>query len=109
MSTASSPSRFRLQFSLRALLLLTLLVGVGLTVYRWPWKVEKVNALGLTTTTTYHRGWNGKSLRHGLEVENKPIYAWHRWYFEDELQRERIMLGNTVIAETTSVGRKPPK
>jgi hypothetical protein len=38
--TSKRPHLFRLQVSLRALLLLTLLVCVGLTIYRWPWVEE---------------------------------------------------------------------
>lgn len=33
----NNPRTFRLQFSLRMLLLLMAVVGVGLTIFRWPW------------------------------------------------------------------------
>ena len=34
----------RLQFSLRSLLVLTALIGIGIAVYRWPWVVTKIEA-----------------------------------------------------------------
>src|SRR4051794_23862123 len=37
----ATPRRFRLQFSLRGLLVLMVLVGVGLVIYRWPWEEEE--------------------------------------------------------------------
>src|SRR5690349_21236113 len=40
MVPATPPRRpwFRLQFSLRAVLVLMALVGIGLVIYRWPWE-----------------------------------------------------------------------
>src|SRR5262245_32711528 len=40
MSSSFLRRRFRLQFSLQALLAMMLLASVALVVYRWPWVVE---------------------------------------------------------------------
>src|SRR5690348_8894961 len=58
MSPATRPRRwFRPQISLRALLLLMMLAGVGLTVYRWPWvetiQRETIDLLTLSLQLQY--------------------------------------------------------
>src|SRR5262245_61829315 len=69
--SARFPFRLRLQFSLRALLLVMFLFGVGLTWYRWPWVVTRTlpshSIFEAKQTTTYRRGWNGAALKHGLQ------------------------------------------
>lgn len=70
------PKLWRLQFSLRALLLLITLGGCGLWVYRWPWQVTRLSANLESTTTTYRRSWNGTPLKHGRQIvvgENRQL------------------------------------
>lgn len=72
-SPTNKPSKFRLQISLRMLLLVMAAVGVLLAVFRWPWEETRqmVRALdddtAFETRTTYRRGWTGKPIRHGVE------------------------------------------
>ena len=91
----------RLQFSIRALLLLMTVVGVGFVVYRWPWTVTKETPL-VTTTTQYRRGWNGKALKHGRETIAyfDGIYV-ESWYDDGELRRERTVHGDGMIIDKT--------
>ena len=53
--------RSALSFSLRALLILVTLIGVGLAIFRWPWVEvgDPADPFG-PDFTTYRRGWNGK-------------------------------------------------
>lgn len=92
MTPQSNPQRFfRLQFSLRMLLLLMALVAISLAIFRWPWETSVVEA-DLTYTMRFHRGWNGKPLRHGLQsVAKTPSRQRVREaIYEDEvLRRER--------------------
>lgn len=93
MPTATAPRRrFRLQFSLRALLAFMFIMGLAITIYRWPWEETRPRTIrsgglwgrqwwqppgedhfdpsvdyGVTETTTYRRGWNGVPLRDGLQ------------------------------------------
>ena len=116
---------WRLQFSLRALLVMLTCVGSGLAIYRWPWETiehkfpgavqltharvqfsggawrgESADAkahfaagspLNYRVSTTWHRGWNGRALRHGISecwrlADDKPEELFLRWqYVDDEL------------------------
>lgn len=91
---------FRLQFSLRAMLLLTALVGVAVVVYRWPWKEMNVSGFE-TITTEYRRGWNGKPVKNGLQITESLPYSdfkTKRWYVDDELRRELVTRLETTDA-----------
>ncbi len=96
MTLKSSPAQrqFRLQFSLRMLLLLTALVAVALAVFRWPWEVRvfRHGNPGTTQTTTYHRGWTGASLKHGpqsvIDAQTGERKS-ESLYEEDVLRRQR--------------------
>jgi hypothetical protein len=76
------------------------LVGAAIVVYRWPWTVV-VEWTVLRTTTTYHRAWNGKPVRHGLEVQEQldTKSAWHRFYDEGELLKEQKFAGEVLKVE----------
>lgn len=91
----------RLQFSIRALLLLMTVVGAALVIYRWPWTVNSGNVL-VTITTQYRRGWNGKALKHGLETKyfHDGIYV-ESWYHDGELRRERTTYGDQSVIDRT--------
>jgi hypothetical protein len=83
----------RLQFSLRALLLLMAVVGAGIVVYRWPW-TETNDQADVKVETTYHRGWNGKPVEHGLAVmtyPDRPDFRVEKWYDEGDLRRKRAI------------------
>jgi len=91
----------RLQFSLRALLVAMALVGVGIVVYRWPWTVE-ANGTRARTTTQLHRAWNGKPVRHGMEVEQTHYgehLTWKRWFQEGQLLKESCFKEGVLLAE----------
>lgn len=96
MTTSNPVPRrwFRAQFSLRMLLIFMAVVGVGLTVYRWPWEVSSANPHPLrrqTRTVTYRRGWTGKRLKHGSERivdDATKLLTYEAFHFDDELRRE---------------------
>lgn len=72
MTTPTSPSPRRLQFSLRWLLVVVTFGAVVLAVYRWNWEVLRMewgapNEQETIHTTTYHYGWNAKPVKHGRE------------------------------------------
>ena len=89
----------RLQFSIRALLLLMAVVGVAIVVYRWPWTVTAESPM-VTTTTQYRRGWHGRKLKHGLETrvyfDNLCVEC---WFDDGELRRERTVFGDGMIID----------
>lgn len=89
----------RLQFSIRALLLLMAIVGVAIVVYRWPWTVTGETPM-VTTTTQYRRGWNGQAVKHGRETksffDNLHVES---WFDEGELRRERTEYGDGMILD----------
>ena len=75
------------------MLLLMPALGVGLTVFRWPWEETVVvpDFRGdQTIVTTYRRGWWGKKQRNGLRSR---FIGGHResefLYVDDNLRRER--------------------
>lgn len=83
---------FRLQVSLRVLLLLMAVVGVGLTIFRWPWVEDSKLAVQFPAAgtvhpfaqrTTYRRGWTGKPEKHGLEQVRDGERLVHEAYFYD--------------------------
>jgi hypothetical protein len=78
----------RLQFSLRALLLLVTLVGLGLTYYRWPWEETGVLSDQETKTTTYRRAWNGRRVKHGRQfIVGKNQRLVHEVVYHDDERR----------------------
>ena len=99
--TTSPRRRFRLQFSLRVLLALMFLLGVGLAIYRWPWVETKQRQIGnverapdiadYRTITTYRRGWNGQPMRHGLEqlFRNQKLIGEANYYDGEQHGRSR--------------------
>ena len=93
--------RFRLQFSLRMLLLLMAVIAISLAVFRWPWKVTTVID-NETQTTTFRRAWNGLPLKHGRtwtvdNVTGRTTYEAD--YVEHRLLNERIYDSAGVLAE----------
>lgn len=104
MSPAPHSRRwFRPQISLRTLLLLMLLVGVGLTVYRWPWEEQSQHQIGKTgdiadyvRTAHYRRSWRGPPVKHGLEqvTRNKKMTL-QAQYEEGLLQGPRRVYTNS--------------
>src|SRR5689334_15793096 len=98
MSPPPRPRRwFRPQISLRTLLVLMSLVGVGLTVYRWPWEEQSQHQIGkngdiadYVRTANYRRSWRGPPVKHGLEriTRNKKVTLEAR-YEEGLLQGPR--------------------
>lgn len=94
----------RLQFSIRALLVLMAVVGAGIVVYRWPWTVTADTPM-VTTTTQYRRGWNGKAVKHGREtkVYFDNLYV-QTWFEEGELRRERTEYGDGMIIDKSVQG-----
>jgi hypothetical protein len=56
--------RFRLQFSLRMLLLLMAIIAIGLAIFRWPWEETTVGS-SETRSERYRRAWDWRRLRHG--------------------------------------------
>lgn len=99
-----TPARnyFRLQFSLRMLLLLMAGVAAGLAIFRWPWSETTVEK-DVTRTTTYHRGWNGKPLKHGLETSSNPFWEGpaDAIYDEGVLRRSRAFDAQGLLASET--------
>lgn len=89
----------RLQFSIRALLLLMAVVGAGIVIYRWPWTVTAETPM-VTTTTQYRRGWNGKAVKHGRQTkvyfDNLSVET---WFDEGEVRRERTDYANGMFID----------
>jgi hypothetical protein len=98
---STSPQRkFRLQFSLRMLLLLTAIVALGLTIFRWPWETTIVDQ-DISRTTRYRRGWNGKPLKNGPEtvVSNDSQRKFSEALYEDGiLRREQLFGGDGLLS-----------
>src|SRR5207248_6526902 len=72
MSGAASilrPRTWRLQFSLRLLLLAFTGFAIGFPIwYRWPYEETEANSTALSRRiTTWQRQWGGGRLKHGLE------------------------------------------
>jgi antitoxin component YwqK of YwqJK toxin-antitoxin module len=98
--TKNSPRRFRLQVSLRVLLLLMAVIGVSLAVYRWPWEETKQHQIGkeffngdiadYVTTSTWHRNWRGTPVLHGAKLiqRNKQLRVESN-YYDGELHGPR--------------------
>lgn len=98
---SASPRRFRLQLSLRTLLVLMALVGVGLAVFRWPWvetttqEVRDKLTIDPRTSnvhyrfelrTTYRRDWRGQPVKNGPAQIWRDGQLWHDAHFyEGEL------------------------
>lgn len=79
----------RLQFHIRTLLLVMVVVGGGITVFRWPWTVTTHNEHE-TVVTPYRRSWSGTAVKHGIELStDKNSGTVRKWYVEGELRRER--------------------
>jgi antitoxin component YwqK of YwqJK toxin-antitoxin module len=99
-SPANKPNKFRLQISLRMLLLLMAAVGVSLAVFRWPWEETKQHQIGkdlfqgdiadYVTKSTYHRNWRGLPVLHGqmLVQRNKQLRVENN-YYDGELHGPR--------------------
>jgi hypothetical protein len=70
--TQARPRAWRLQFSLRLLLVTMLAFAVGFPIwYRWPYEEVEVQGKppdAVTRTTTWQRQWGGGRLRHGPEA-----------------------------------------
>ena len=86
---APKPRILRLQFSLRGLLILMAVLGVALVIFRWPWEVTSTQGTR-TFRTPYHRGWNGKPLKHGLERVEDGKFTGNVWYDEGDRRREQF-------------------
>lgn len=97
MPTPPPRRRFRLQFSLRAVLLLMLLCGIALNVYRWPWVEERPfvmlvgsDELQYQRQTTFHRDWRAQPVKHGPERVWRNGHLLHEAHFyESELHGPR--------------------
>jgi len=99
-SPPSRPRICRLQFSLRWLLLLMFGVGIALVIYRWPWEEEHDPPGPERTVTRYHRGWNGKPVKHGWEVEYGEPFTTKRWFDEGDLRLTQNFEGDKLFAES---------
>jgi hypothetical protein len=108
---------FRLQISLRMLLLLMLFVGVGLTIFRWPWVEEDRIPDPLSREPgiierkiTYRRNWRGKKIKNGLSqtfVENRLQSSEH--FYKGEYhgsQRYYDRQGRLTIEKTYRHGQQ---
>lgn len=111
MRFQSHPPRFRLQFSLRMILALMAVIGVGLAVFRWPWVEESNHELPTYVylrsnvwyqrRITYRRNWRAQP------VKNGPQQTWYAGrlrheahYYEGELHGPRRLFnerGQVVI------------
>jgi hypothetical protein len=111
--------RFRLQISLRMLLALMFLVGVGLTIFRWPWvevdQIVEYTGSGRELATierriTYRRNWRAEKVKNGLSqsfVENRLQSEEH--YYEGEFhgaQRYYDRQGRLTIENTYHNGQR---
>ena len=104
-TTVSAPSRprgpkWRLQFSLRLLLLSITATGIGLAIFRWPWE-EVHHGSSTITTTNYRRAWNGTALRHG-PAETRQTDGSERTesiYRDDVLIKEREFRPENVLVK----------
>jgi hypothetical protein len=64
----SGPRAWRLQFSLRLLLVAFTAFAIGFPIwYRWPYKEAIDHPSGATLITTWQRQWGGSRVKHGLE------------------------------------------
>ena len=91
-SPANPPPPFRLQISLRVLLIFMAAVCISLAVYRWPWEETDQHRVGkeffagdvaeFSTTSTYHRNWRGEQVLHGPQriVRNKQLRVESHFY-----------------------------
>src|SRR6478736_5135829 len=63
------PRPWRLQFSLKLLLIAFTAFAIGFPIwYRWPYEATDVDSTGTTRwVTTWQRQWGGGRLKHGLE------------------------------------------
>jgi hypothetical protein len=84
------PQSLRLQFSLQFLLVAMALVGIAIVVYRWPW-IEEGETRTVRFTTPYRRSWNGKPVKHGVEVARDLITNRVRklWFQENVKVKEQ--------------------
>lgn len=96
MKIAAPARYFKLQFGLRALLLLMLFVGVGLAYYRWPQEWGNSESL-----RTVRRNWNGEWIQHGLEIsrDHSTGYVRESWYEEGRVRAIRSWHAGVVIEE----------
>src|SRR5438874_5953770 len=69
-ATVSRPRVWRLQFSLRLLLLALTAFAIGFPIwYRWPYVESGPSAsMASERTITWQRQWGGGRLRHGPEI-----------------------------------------
>ncbi len=71
MSEAAIPARpraWRLQFSLRLLLVAFTAFAIGFPIwYRWPYRERIDNPAGASLITTWQRQWGGGRVKHGME------------------------------------------
>jgi hypothetical protein len=80
-ATSTRPRRWRLQFSLRLLLLALTAFAIGFPIwYRWPYEesTEDRNAAGIVTrqtTTTWQRQWGGGRLKHGIQQTRQLTFG----------------------------------
>lgn len=115
----SRSAAFGLQISLRMLLLLMFLVGVGLTIFRWPWvEVDQIveytgsgrELATIERRTTYRRNWRAEKVKNGLSqsfVENRLQSEEH--YYEGEFhgaQRYYDRQGRLTIENTYRHGQR---
>ncbi|WP_254507730.1 toxin-antitoxin system YwqK family antitoxin [Anatilimnocola floriformis] len=103
MTNPTSPNRnCRPQFTLRLLLIITAVIGIGLMVYRWPWTAE--TSLGkaegwarsaegkflpgskdyeIVRRNVYRRDWRGQAVKHGLEQSFRNGELWQEAHYYD--------------------------
>src|SRR5947207_15558420 len=66
-SSTARPRAWRLQFSLRLLLLALTAFAIGFPIwYRWPYEEAIDNPAGASLITTWQRQWGGSRVKHGL-------------------------------------------
>lgn len=117
----------RLQFSLRMLLVLMVLIGAGLTIFRWQWVESEISTMVLRSgangepprmhtferRTTYRRNWHGQPVKHGLEQTLRDGKIWQETtYFEGQRQGPRKAWdpqGKNPIEWNFQSGQRPAK
>ncbi|WP_254512475.1 hypothetical protein [Anatilimnocola floriformis] len=99
----------RPQFSLRALLLLFLVVGVGLRIYRQPWQERERSGFSRASgyhgrTVSYRKDWQGKPVKHGVEswYNAQGLVIYEGDYVDDQYVGFRRYSDSGTLLESVS-------
>ena len=91
----------RLQFSLRMLLVLMVIIGAGLTIFRWQWVESDLSTMVLGSEangetprthtferrTTLRRNSSGQPVKHGVEQTLRDGKIWQETTYYDGQQQ----------------------